>query len=171
MVGGSAEALATAMPILNVIGSTVVHMGGVGTGQVAKACNQLVVAANLQGLAEAIALARAAGIIDPSRLLTAMAGGLANSRVLELSGPRMLSRDYEPGGKAAFHLRDLRHTRSAALACDVELPALDLMIEVFERLVATGLGDRDHAAILALLEPGAPPPIRKSSSVNGGDDV
>ncbi len=140
MVGGSSAALAVARPILDVIASTVVHMGDVGTGQVAKACNQLVVASNIQALAEALALARAAGVIDPSFLLAAMAGGLANSRVLELNGPRMLRRDYKPGGKARFHLRDLRNTASAAASCGMELPMLDLVVSLFERLVDAGLG-------------------------------
>jgi 2-hydroxy-3-oxopropionate reductase len=151
MVGGRAETLERARPALQAVGSTIVHMGDVGAGQVAKAANQLVVAAALQALAEAVVLARSSGI-DPARLIEALGGGLAASRVLDLAGPRMLAGDYAPGGRARFHLKDLRNARAAADARGVILPTLDLVTDAFERLVEAGRGDLDHAAVLTLLD-------------------
>lgn len=151
MVGGDADTLERARPVLEAVGSTIVHVGPVGAGQVAKAANQLVVAAAIEALAEAFTMARAAGI-DPALLFDALAGGLAASRVLELNGPRMLTGDYAPGGKARFHLKDLRNAQAVAAAHALELPALDLVTDAFERLVEAGRGDLDHTALLTLLE-------------------
>jgi 2-hydroxy-3-oxopropionate reductase len=166
MVGGSDEALARALPVLEAVGRTIIHIGDVGTGQMAKACNQLVVAANLAALAESLTLAEAAGRIDPARLLAAMAGGLANSRVLELSGPRMVSGAYEPGGKARFHLRDLQTAKRLAASNGVELPVLDRVVELFERLIARGMGELDHSAVREVL--GADRPTDREGGSQGG---
>jgi 2-hydroxy-3-oxopropionate reductase len=151
MVGGSAETLERARPALEAVGQTIVHMGDVGAGQVAKAANQLVVAAEIQALAEAYTMAKSAGI-DPSLVFEALGAGLAASRVLELNGPRMISGDYTPGGKAWFHLKDLRNAESVARAHDLELPALALVLDAYRRLVESGGGDLDHTALLTLLE-------------------
>jgi 3-hydroxyisobutyrate dehydrogenase-like beta-hydroxyacid dehydrogenase len=156
MVGGDAEALARATPVLEAVGRTIVHIGPTGSGQVAKACNQLVVGATIEAVAEAHALAQAAGV-EPARVFSALAGGLAASRVLELNGERMLTGDYSPGGRARLHLKDLRIARAIAAARDLELPALDLVADRFERLVASGGADLDHSALLTLLEGGADP--------------
>jgi 2-hydroxy-3-oxopropionate reductase len=151
MVGGEAAVLERARPVLEAVGSTIVHVGAIGAGQVAKAANQLVVAAAIEALAEAFILARASGI-DAARLFEALAGGLAASRVLELNGPRMLTGDYTPGGKARFHLKDLRNARAVAAAHGLDLPTLDLVTTAFDRLVEAGRGDLDHSALLTLLE-------------------
>jgi 2-hydroxy-3-oxopropionate reductase len=151
MVGGDAAVLERARPTLEAVGDTIVHVGPVGAGQVAKAANQLMVAAHIQALAEAYMMGTASGI-DPELLFTALGGGLANSRVLELNGPRMISGDYTPGGKSRFHLKDLRNADSVAQAQGLDLPTLTLVLEAFGRLVDGGGGDLDHTALLTLLQ-------------------
>jgi 2-hydroxy-3-oxopropionate reductase len=157
MVGGAQAALERARPLLQSVGRTIVHLGPVGTGQVAKACNQLVVAAAIEALAEAHTLASRAGL-DPAAVFRALGGGLAASRVLELNGPRMLSGDYRPGGRAWFHLKDLRIARSIAASEGLVLPLLDLVTGAFERLIEAGGAELDHSALLTLLQTERPGP-------------
>jgi 2-hydroxy-3-oxopropionate reductase len=157
MVGGDPEALGRALPVLEAVGRTIVHIGPAGAGQIAKACNQLVVAATIEAVAEAHVLARSAGV-DPARVFAALAGGLAASRVLELNGDRMLRGEYQPGGRSRLHLKDLRIARAIAAAASIDLPELDLVTERFERLVASGGAELDHSALLTLLQDAASPP-------------
>ena len=151
MAGGDAAVLERARPTLEAVGDTIVHVGPVGAGQVAKAANQLMVAAHIEALAEAFMMGTASGI-DPELLFEALGGGLANSRVLELNGPRMISGDYTPGGKSWFHLKDLRNAESVARAEGLELPTLTLVLDAYRRLVDRGGGDLDHTALLTLLQ-------------------
>lgn len=150
MVGGDQQALDLAMPVLEAVARTIVHVGPSGAGQVAKACNQLVVAATIEAVAEAHALALAAGL-DPAGVFAALAGGLAASRVLEINGARMLRADYQPGGRARLHLKDLRIARALGASAGLELPVLELMAQRFESLVEQGAGDLDHSALRTLL--------------------
>ncbi len=114
MVGGDAAALARARPVLEVLGRTITHVGPSGAGQVAKACNQLVVGSTIQAVAEAYVLALGSGV-DPARVLDALKGGLAGSVVLERFQRRMLDADFTPGGsvEAACQGRPDRDGRRA----------------------------------------------------------
>lgn len=150
MVGGDQQALDKALPVLEAVGRTIVHVGPSGAGQVAKACNQLIVAATIEAVAEAHALASAAGL-DPATVFAALAGGLAASRVLEINGGRMLRADYQPGGRARLHLKDLRIARGLAASVGLELPALELVADRFGSLVRQGGGELDHSALRTLL--------------------
>jgi 2-hydroxy-3-oxopropionate reductase len=118
---------------------------------VAKACNQIVVAVTLEAISEALVLATKAGV-DPARVREALLGGFAQSRILELHGRRMLERDFQPGGKIRFQLKDLQICLDVARAYGVALPATSLVHEFFGSLVATGKGDLDHAALVTLIE-------------------
>jgi 2-hydroxy-3-oxopropionate reductase len=151
MAGGDAEALERARPVLDAIAERVVHFGPAGSGQVAKACNQLIVLGSIELVAEALTLAEESGI-DPGRLREALLGGFAASRILDLHGARMLRDDYEPGGRAAYHLKDIAIVAELKAASGVPTPAFDAAARQLERLVAAGGGDLDHAALKTLLD-------------------
>src|SRR5262249_34031018 len=137
MVGGSAEAVARVQPLLQVLGSRVVHVGGPGAGQVAKACNQLVVGVTIDAGAEALLLASAAGV-DPAKVREALLGGFANSRVLDLHGQRMLEHQFAPGAKATIQLKDLDIVAELAAAANVPLPGAAVTRQLYQELVAAG---------------------------------
>jgi 2-hydroxy-3-oxopropionate reductase len=151
MVGGSEAALERARPVLAAMGSRIVHIGGTGAGMVAKACNQLVVGSTIQAVAEALALARAAGV-DAARVRDALLGGFAASRVLEVHGLRMLERDFAPGGRVAIHEKDARIILATARRAGVDLPGFQPVAEAFRRLMDRGGGNFDHSALITLLE-------------------
>jgi 2-hydroxy-3-oxopropionate reductase len=153
MVGGEAAALARARPVLEHLGSSIVHIGEAGAGQVAKACNQLVVGSTIEAVAEALDLARRSSV-DPAAVHMALRGGFAGSRVLEVHGRRMLERDFRPGFRAALHLKDARIVRETAHEHGAAIPGFLVTEGQFEALVASGHGDLDHAALLLAL-PGA----------------
>jgi 2-hydroxy-3-oxopropionate reductase len=155
MVGGDAAVLDQVRPVLAMLGRTITHMGPVGAGQVAKACNQLVVGANIQAVAEAFALARAAGV-DPARVLGAIAQGLGGSVVLDRYADRMINGRFEPGGRSRLHAKDARIVMDLAREADLELPAFAAVAEAFEELVRRGDGDLDHSALVTLLRSPGP---------------
>ncbi len=151
MVGGSSDALERARPVLAAMGSRIVHIGASGSGQIAKAANQLVVAATIQAVAEALLLAAKAGV-DPARVREALLGGFAASRVLELHGQRMLDANFKPGARAALHLKDARIIQGLGTSLGSPMPAFDVVAQALESLVQGGGSDLDHAALVTLLE-------------------
>ncbi|MGA3220861.1 MAG: NAD(P)-dependent oxidoreductase [Acidimicrobiales bacterium] len=150
MIGGSAGAVRQVTPPLETLG-TIFHCGGLGTGQVCKACNQLVVVGTIELVAEALVLGAAAGL-DPSLVRSALMGGYASSRVLELHGARMLRRDFEPGGKARFNLKDLEVIGGLAAGNGLALPAFEAAATQLRHLVDQGGGDLDNSALITVLE-------------------
>ena len=154
MVGGSATAFDRGRPILEVLGSNVVHVGPAGAGQVAKACNQLVVAATIQAVAEALVLAKKAGV-DPTKVREALLGGFAGSKILEVHGQRMLAGDFQPGFRSVLHRKDARIIRQTAEELGSPVPSFEIAAEALEHLVEVGRGDLDHAALVTLLEDAA----------------
>jgi 2-hydroxy-3-oxopropionate reductase len=151
MVGGSATAFGRGRPILEVLGSNVVHVGRAGAGQVAKACNQLVVAATIQAVAEALVLAKKAGV-DPAKVREALLGGFAGSKILDVHGQRMLAGDFQPGFRSVLHRKDARIVRQTAEELGSPVPLFEIAAEALEHLVEVGRGDLDHAALVTLLE-------------------
>ncbi len=151
MAGGDDDALDRAAALCAAFAGRFVRCGTSGAGSVAKACNQLVVAATIEIVAEALVLAKAAGV-DPALVRDALLGGFAASRILELHGARMLAGDYVPGGKARLQLKDIDIIRSLAGAVGVPLDAFSAAALRFERLVADGGGELDHSAVAMLLE-------------------
>ncbi|MCH6468654.1 NAD(P)-dependent oxidoreductase [Sinomonas terrae] len=146
MVGGEDWAVAKAMPVLENVGSTVVRFGAPGTGEIAKACNQVVVASTVTAVSEALVLADAYGL-DRGQLLRILAGGLANSEVLAQKRDRWLNRDFTGGGSAANQLKDLRFAADTARAKGLRLPVSTTLNDVFEQMSAQGLGALDHSAV------------------------
>ena len=147
MVGGDALTLEEIRPTFEKIGSTVRHLGPLGAGQLAKACNQIVVATTLAALAEAVNLGRNAGL-DDSVLLDILAGGLANSQVLTVKREKIESGDFTPGGSAVFQLKDLKFALEAGTDTHTALPVTEKVAELYESLVAAGDGQLDHSAIV-----------------------
>ncbi len=153
MVGGEATALELARPVLEAIGRTITHIGPSGAGQVAKACNQLVVGSTIEAVAEAFVLAKASGV-DPARVLDALKGGLAGSVILERYSRRMLEGDFTPGGRTRLHAKDARIVMGAAREAGISLPGFEPVAAALEELVAQGRGDLDHSALVTLLDDG-----------------
>jgi 2-hydroxy-3-oxopropionate reductase len=151
MVGGAAEDVAAARPVLEVLGATVVHVGPSGSGQTVKAANQLVVAGTYALVAEAIVLLEAAGV-DPGAGLDVLAGGLAGSRVLELKRATMIAREYRPGFRIDLHHKDMGIAMAAARDAGVALPVTGLVAQLVAAARAQGLGALDHSALLMVAE-------------------
>jgi 2-hydroxy-3-oxopropionate reductase len=150
MVGGDDAALARAMPLFDVLGKTAVLVGPSGAGQIGKACNQLVVGATIEAVAEALNLARAAGV-DPAKVREALLGGFAASKVLEVHGQRMLDGAFEPGFRSRMHRKDARIVNDTARALGAPVPSFAVVTEQFQSLVDAGGGDLDHAALYTVL--------------------
>lgn len=151
MVGGSAEDFATARPLLDVLGRTVVHVGPSGAGQTVKAANQLIGAAHLEALAEALVFLEAYGV-DTAAAFEVLGGGMAGSRMLEQKGADLRARSYEPGFRVDLHHKDLGILISAAREAGVVLPLGTLLAELMAALRAAGDGDLDHSALLRGVE-------------------
>ena len=151
MAGGSTADFARARPLFEVLGSHITHVGDSGAGQVAKAVNQVIVGLTIGAVAEALALARAAGV-DPEMVRQALAGGFAGSRILELHGQRMTAGDFTPGGRAATQQKDMEQALALAAELGLDLPATALNRDLYDRLIATGHGDLDHSALYKLFD-------------------
>jgi 2-hydroxy-3-oxopropionate reductase len=151
MVGGDAAVLDDVMPILQVLGKTITYCGPAGAGQTVKACNQIQVALNFVGMAEALVLGAKAGI-DPRVVLQVLSGGYAQTRVMDVRGPKIIVGDFEPGFKSKFHYKDLNIIMETARNLCVPLPATALAHELFSALLARGRGDLDHSAVITVLE-------------------
>jgi 3-hydroxyisobutyrate dehydrogenase-like beta-hydroxyacid dehydrogenase len=151
MAGGSEAAMARAMPIFEVLGKQTTHVGGIGAGQVAKAANQVIVGLNIGAVAEALTLARNAGV-DPGKVREALRGGFADSRILEVHGKRMVDGDFRPGGKCVTQRKDLFQALELAGELGFELPATRLCMKLYDKLIAEGHGDLDHSALIKVLE-------------------
>ena len=149
MAGGDIEQFERALPVLSVMGRPT-RVGPAGCGQVAKLCNQLIVGATINIVAEAMLLAQAGGA-DPAAMRTAIRGGFAESRILEVHGQRMLDRNFVPGGQVKTQLKDLENILHAAESASIRLPVTALVADNFRHLVTTH-PTADHSAILIELE-------------------
>ncbi len=152
MAGGSEEALQRAAPIFDVLGQSTTHVGPVGTGQVAKAANQVIVGLNIGAVAEALVLAKKAGA-DPAKVRDALKGGFADSRILEVHGRRMIDGAFEPGGKCVTQRKDLDQALELAAELGFEMPATALNRDLYDKLIDAGLGDLDHSALIKAIDP------------------
>jgi 3-hydroxyisobutyrate dehydrogenase-like beta-hydroxyacid dehydrogenase len=146
MVGGPPGAVERIRALFELYGSTVVWFGETGAGSTVKACNQIVVAATVTALAEAMALASTAGL-DLEKVQSILAGGLANSEVLAQKGRRWIDQDFEGGGSAKNQLKDLRFIADLAGHTGLKLPLATCLHSAFEDMIAAGDGDLDHTGI------------------------
>ena len=151
MVGGSADAFARALPLFEAMGKNIVHVGESGAGQIAKACNQLVVAGTIEAVAEALVLAAAAGV-DAAKVREALLGGFAGSKILDVHGQRMLEGNFKPGFKAVLHRKDVGIVANTAKELGVPVPLVAIVADALDRLVQGGEGELDHSALVTLIE-------------------
>ena len=151
MVGGDAADFAEAEPVFSAVGKTVVHVGPNGAGQTVKAANQLIVATNIQAVAEALVFLEAYGV-DTDAALTVLGGGLAGSAVLNQKRDNMLNRSFEPGFRIDLHHKDMGIVTSAARESGVILPVAALMAQLMGSARANGDGGLDHSGLLRGVE-------------------
>lgn len=151
MVGGDQAAFERALPILQVMGQNIVHIGGAGAGQIAKACNQIVVALTIQAVAEALTLAKKADV-DPAKVRDALLGGFAQSRVLDVHGAKMLDGNFNPGFKLDLFRKDLNLVLQTGRELGVPLLGSATIAPLMDALLAQGKGELDFIAVLELYE-------------------
>ncbi|GAC50757.1 2-hydroxy-3-oxopropionate reductase [Gordonia aichiensis] len=151
MVGGSDEAFTKAAPLFDAVGSTIVHVGPSGSGQLVKAANQLIVAANIEALAEAIVFLEAHDV-ETTKAVRVLSGGLAGSAVLDHKAQRMIDRDFHPGGRIDLHHKDLGIVASAARDAGLALPISSLVATLMASARANGDGGLDHSALFRGVE-------------------
>lgn len=152
MAGGSEADFARALPIFEVLGGKITRLGPVGSGQVAKLANQLIVAQTIDAVAQALAMGEAAGV-DPATLRDALRGGFAESRILELHGDRMVRRAFEPGGRSELQLKDVRLICDLVESLRLDFPTMRNCRERWDTFVnERGHGDLDHSGLFRLYE-------------------
>ena len=151
MVGGDKPVFDAVLPIFQAMGKTITHLGPLGFGGFTKLANQIIVAVNLTALAEALTLAKKAGL-DRDLTLTALAGGLAGSKCLDQKKPNYLADTYNPGFKIDLHFKDLGLIMESARALGVPLPTTAVVQELFSALRVKGRGGLDHSGVITLLE-------------------
>lgn len=151
MVGGKPNVFERVKPLFECMGKNIVHVGDNGAGQVAKACNQIVVAVTIEAVAEALTFARKNGA-DPAKVREALMGGFAGSKIMEVHGKRMLDRDYKPGFKVGLHQKDMRIVMETAHQLGVALPAAAMVTQHLNALMGTGDTDLDSAAVVKVIE-------------------
>ena len=151
MVGASEAAFARLKPLFDLMGKNITLVGEVGAGQICKVCNQIIVALNIEAVAEALLLASKAGV-DPGKVRQALMGGFAASRVLEVHGERMVKRTFDPGFRIELHQKDLNLALSSARALKMSLPNTATAQELFSACQAQGGGKWDHSAMVKALE-------------------
>ncbi len=151
MAGGEAAVLDRVRPLLACLGQRIVHIGPNGAGQVAKACNQMIMVAAIEAAAEALRLAASSGV-DCAKVKQALAGGSAASRVLDVMGERMVKRDFEAGIEARLHHKDFGLVLEAARKSGVPVPLTATVAQQLNALMAQGWGRDDTASLLRVLE-------------------
>ncbi len=151
MVGGKTKVFERIKPLFEYMGKNIVHIGDHGAGQVAKACNQIVVAVTIEAVAEALTFARKNGA-DPAKVREALMGGFAGSKIMEVHGKRMLGNDFKPGFKVGLHQKDMRIVMETAHQLGVALPATALVTQHLNALMGTGDTDLDSAAVVKVIQ-------------------
>jgi 2-hydroxy-3-oxopropionate reductase len=160
MVGGAQKPFDTVKPILEKMGSSVVLVGVVGSGNVTKLANQIVVALNIAAVSEAFVLATKAGV-DPSKVFDAIKGGLAGSTVMNAKVPMILDGNFKPGFRVELHIKDLQNALDTAHNLNVPVPLTAGVMEILQALKVDGLAANDHNAIVRYYEKLAKIEVRK----------
>ena len=151
MVGGEAAVFDRVLPLFQLMGKNITHVGGVGAGQTTKVANQIIVALNIAAVSEALVFASKAGA-DPAKVRQALMGGFASSRILEVHGERMIKRTFNPGFRIKLHQKDLNLALQGARAMGVALPQTASAAQLMQACAAHGLADMDHSALVRALE-------------------
>lgn len=151
MVGGDASALEKVMPVFQSMGKTVTHVGGAGAGQVAKAANQIMVAAQMVAMGELLVFAKKAGV-DPKKVVDAIKGGAAQCWTLDVKPPRLFDGNRNPGFKAHMQLKDLKIVLDTAKEYDVPVSGTVTNTELFQQMIDSGMGELDNSAVVGVIE-------------------
>lgn len=151
MVGGDEQAYIRALPLFRKMGKNIVRIGESGSGQVAKVCNQMMVAMNILGVAEAMTLARKSGV-DLARVREALLGGFAQSRILDLYGQRIIDRNFDPGFKVRLHRKDMNIVLQTARELSVPVFGSATVTNHMDSLISMGKGDLDNSSIVQVIE-------------------
>ena len=151
MVGGGEEDFKRARSLFEAMSGTVTHVGPVGTGQVVKAANQIVVALTIEAVSEALVLGSKGGV-KPEKILDVLGGGLAGNKVMEVKREKLLSHSFDPGFRVELHHKDLGIALAAGREYGVALPVTAVVDQMLETLKMRGRGDQDHSALLTLIE-------------------
>ena len=151
MVGGDEAVFNRVLPLFQLMGKNITHVGGVGAGQTTKVANQIIVALNIAAVSEALVFASKAGA-DPAKVRQALMGGFASSRILEVHGERMIKRTFNPGFRLKLHQKDLNLALQGARAMGVALPQTASAAQLMQACAAHGLADLDHSALVRALE-------------------
>ena len=161
MVGGKQDVFDRCLPILNVMGKSVVRVGDVGAGNFVKLANQIIVAANIEAIGEAFVLTQKAGI-DPELVFQAIRAGLAGSNALEAKGPMIMERNFNPGFRIRLHQKDLHNALLTGQQLGVPLPVTSLIQQMIVALINRGRGENDHSALATFIEDLADVEVRKA---------
>jgi 2-hydroxy-3-oxopropionate reductase len=151
MIGGKAAAVERAMPIFQVLGKNIVHVGDAGAGQVTKAANQMVVGTTIAIVGEALVLAKKAGV-DPAKVRQALLGGFAQSKILEAHGQKMLDRNFKPGFRIRLHEKDMKIALATGSEFGVPLMVTGVVGQMMTAMKGMGNGDLDHSGLVRLIE-------------------
>jgi 3-hydroxyisobutyrate dehydrogenase len=151
MAGGRLETFQKVKPIFEAMGKTIVYCGEVGSGQMVKLCNQVVVGLNMLAVTEALVLARKAGI-DENILFTVLSTGAANSFTVQYYLPKILRGDFEPGFKASHLKKDLKYVIDTANRLNIPLPGVSILLQLYNSLVSQGLGEKGTQALIKVYE-------------------
>ena len=151
MIGGKASAVERAMPLFQTLGKNIVHVGDAGAGQVTKAANQMVVGTTVAIVAEALVLAKKAGV-DPAKVRQALLGGFAQSKILEAHGQKMLERNFNPGFRIRLHEKDMKIALATGSEYGVPLMVSGVVAQMMTAMKGMALADLDHSALVKLIE-------------------
>ena len=151
MVGGPADALERAMPVLQVEGKKITRVGESGAGQIAKACNQVMVAAQMAAMGELLILAKKAGA-DPEKVVAAIQGGAAQCWTLDVKPPRLFAGNRQPGFKAYMQAKDLAIVMDTAREYGIPMPSAAVHTQMFQAMLAMGMGELDNSAVVGVIE-------------------
>jgi 2-hydroxy-3-oxopropionate reductase len=151
MIGASESAFKRALPIFDKMGKNIVHIGKPGAGQTTKACNQIVVGMTIQAVAEALTLAQKSGV-DVAKVRSALLGGFAQSKILDLHGQRILDRNFKPGFKVKLHRKDMNIALQTGRSLSVPLPGSAIVASQMDAVLAKGDGELDHSVLALFLE-------------------
>lgn len=151
MCGGKTEVFEKVKPMLEKMGRDVTLVGPIGSGNMTKLANQIIVAVNIAALSEAMVLATKSGV-NPENVYKAIRGGLAGSTVMDAKAPMMFDRNYNPGFRIELHIKDLNNAVNAAKAVDMEIPMAEKVLEMMKHLQENGMGKCDHGAVVRYYE-------------------
>ncbi len=151
MVGGDASALEKVMPVLQVMGKTITHVGDAGAGQVAKAANQIMVAAQMVAMGELLVFSKKAGV-DPRKVVDAIKAGAAQCWALDIKTPRLFDGNREPGFKSYMQLKDMNIVLETAKEYNVPISATEENTKLYQQMIEMGMGELDNSAVLGVIE-------------------